>query len=79
MKTQNLNTENVKNEIYYLGTSAYLDSDSFVSSENDPFENDDVYNEAIKIADVLLTGYDLIEVESHGKGSRAIWHEITKG
>lgn len=78
MKTENLTSENVKVEIYYFKDSAYLDSDSFVSSENDSSENDDVFNEAIKIADEELTGYELIEVEAHGKGSRAIWHKIVE-
>lgn len=76
MKTENLTTENVKSEIYYFNNSAYLESDSFVSSENDPSENDDVFNEAIKIAEEELTGYEFIEIESHGKGIRAIWHKL---
>lgn len=78
MKTENLTSENVKVEIYYFKDSAYLDSDSFVSSENNHYENDDVFNEAIKIADQELTGYELIEIEGHGKGSRAIWHKIVE-
>jgi hypothetical protein len=78
MKTENLTSENVKVEIYYFKDSAYLDSDSFVSSENDSSENNDVFNEAIKLADEELTGYELIEVEAYDKGSRAIWHKIAE-
>lgn len=78
MKTEKVTSENVKVEIYYFKDSAYLDSDIFVSSENDPSENDDVFNEAIKLADEELFGYELIEIEPHGKGLRGIWHKIAE-
>ena len=74
MKEKELTTEKVMTEIYYQNNSAYLESDSFTSSDNELNENDEVFNLAVAIADQELEGFEFIEIESHGKGSRAIWH-----
>ena len=73
MKTLNLTQSTVQNEIYYHEDSAYLDSTCFVNEENE-----DVFSEAVNIASEMLSEYDFIEIESHGRGSRAIWHKITE-
>ena len=73
MKTLNLTQSTVQNEIYYHEDSAYLDSTCFESSEND-----DIFNQVVNIASEMLSEYDFIEIESHGRGSRAIWHKITE-
>lgn len=77
MKKQDLNSEIVKQKIYYFKDSAYLDSTSFVSKDNDPYENDEVFNEAIEIANLELEDYEMIEVEDQGNSMRAIWHKIS--
>ena len=65
----------MQDEIYYFQDSAYLNSTCFESSEND-----DIFNQAvnINIASEMLSEYDFIEIESHGRGSRAIWHKTTE-
>ncbi len=66
-------SEIVQDEIYYFQDSAYLNSTCFESSEND-----DIFNQAVNIASEMLSEYDFIEIESHGRGERAIWHKITE-
>jgi len=77
MKTNELTTEKVMSLVKYYEDSAYLDSRSVTSRDNDPCENDEVYNKAVEIADEALIGYEYIEDEDCGNYCRAIWHKIS--
>lgn len=76
MKAIDLTTENVMNEVYYQNDSAYLNSSDLKCDENESYENDELFNTAIEIADQELQGYEFIEIEYCGNYSRAIWHKI---
>ena len=75
MRTAELTTEKVMSLVKYYEDSAYLDSRSVTSRDNDPYENDEVYNRAVEIADQELVGYEYIENEDCGSWCRAIWHK----
>lgn len=75
MKTNELTVEKVMSLVKYIEDAAYLDSRSVASRDNFPYENEEVYNKAVEIADEELIGYKYIEEEDCGNYWRAIWHK----